>query len=146
MDSPALGAPPEGLLPLKDVVAPLALTLGGKGGGCGGGGADVVDRPDAVAADDVGEDLHPLLLLARVVGIEVNDLTVVKADAEALLDEHVTLFLLGEGRPPPLAISARRLPLRKGAAVVYQPLGVTEVDGGAGLPGGLVVGRQLGAY
>jgi len=88
MDSPALGPPAERILPLKDQITPLALGLGTTG--------EVVVGPDAVAADYLGQDLHPALLVLGVICVEVDDFAVVETNAEALLDEHVALFLLGE--------------------------------------------------
>lgn len=47
-------------------------------------------------SDCLAQDLHPSSLVFGGVGIEVNNFAISKADAEALLDKHVSLLLFGE--------------------------------------------------
>src|SRR3569833_1307795 len=138
VDAPALGSPAESIIALEDELAPHGLAPQA--------GRHVHFAADAVAADDLGQDLHPALLVLGRVRVEVDDLAVVEADAEALLYKHVALLLLGEGRAAAPTVLARRLLLRQSPSVINQPLGVRQIDRGTRLPRGLVVGRQLGAH
>lgn len=120
MNPPALGPTAECVLALEDKIAPLALGLGPAASG-----RDVVVRADAVAADHLGQDLHPALLVLSTVRVEVDDFAVIEADAESFLNEHVPFLLLGEGRPPALSVLGGGLLLCEGPAVVDQSLGIT---------------------
>jgi hypothetical protein len=100
----------------------------------------------AALADGLGQHLHPALLGCSAVGIKVDDLAVGEAHAEALLDKHVALLLLGEGAlAPAAAAAARHLLLQQRRAVVDQLGCLGQVDGGARLARRLVEGGQLGA-
>lgn len=131
-----LGTPAQRLLPLKNELAPFGL------------GASVADAvivtAHAIATDDFVQDLHPAVLVMGAVSIEVDDLAVVEADAEALFDKHVALFFLGEGRSPALTTLAGGLLLRERLAIIDQALRIGQIDSRAGLTGGFMVRRELG--
>ena len=97
-----------------------------------------------VLADHLRQSPHPAFLVRCAVGIEVDDLAVGEAHAEAFLDEHVAFFLGGEGGAPAVAALARHLLLHERGLVVDQLAGFGEVDGRARLPSGFVVCRELG--
>lgn len=91
------------------------------------------------AANDVGQDLHPAVLVLGSVSVEVDDFAVVEADSETLLDEHVALFFFGEGRTASLATLRDGLLLRERSPIIDEPLGVGKIDAGTRLTGGFVV-------
>lgn len=49
-------------------------------------------------ADSFREYFHPAILLCGAVGVEIDDLAVTEANAEAFLNEHVAFFLFRERR------------------------------------------------
>jgi hypothetical protein len=87
MNPPTLCASPERLLSLKDEVAPLPSpkTVG------------VVIHAAVAAAKDFPKYLHPAFLILGCVGIKVNDLAIVEADAKPFLNKHVAFFFFSEG-------------------------------------------------
>ena len=139
MHPPTLGPPPERVLALEHQLAPLAPVLGSDA-------VSVVGRRRHVAPNHLGQNTHPALLVRRRVGIKVDTLAIVEPDPEALLDKHVAVLLLGKCRPPPSSILARRLLFRQCLPVINEPLRVGKVNGSTRLPGGFVVGSELGAH
>lgn len=96
-----------------------------------------------VLPHDLGEHLHPSVLLRSAVGVEVNSFSVGEADTETLLHEHVPFFFLGEGRFPSSTRLARRLLLNQRRLVVNQLTRLGKIDGGTRLSCGFMVGSKL---
>lgn len=52
--------------------------------------------PRTLLPNTLIQHLHPALLILRAIRIEINDLTIRKADPESLFHEHVAFFLFRE--------------------------------------------------
>lgn len=134
----SLGAPTKRVLPLKDELTPLAL------GSRSAMNAFVIAW-ECIAADNILKDLHPSLLVLRVVGVKVDDLAIVEANTETLLNKHVAFFFLSKCGSATLAAFACRLLFSQSPTVVNKSLCICEIDGGAWLSCSLVISSQLGA-
>lgn len=132
----AFGTTAESILPLEDEFTPLAPRPRA---------GEILLRRDAVTVNDLGENLHPAVLVLSAVGIKVNDLAVVEANAETLFDEHIALFFLGKGRASTLPALARGLLFCERTTVINQPFSVGKVDCGARLSCCFVVCCELSA-
>jgi len=113
---PGLGFPAQTLFASENHVAPPALAI-------------------TFFAHASVEDFHPAFLVCGCIGVEVDDLSVVEADSEALFDEHVAFLFFCEAGLAALASLAAGFLLGESPAVVDQLAGVGEVDGCAGLAG-----------
>lgn len=89
--------------------------------------------------------MHPFILRRCRVGVEVNNFTVCEANSEAFLDEHVTLFLFGEGTASAASTFRRGLLLDECSLVIDQLRSFGQVDGGSRLSGSFMVRRELRA-
>lgn len=60
-------------------------------------------------SDRFGEYFHPAFLFSTTIRVEVNDLSIGKADPESLFDEHVALLFFGKRGLAATASLSRRL-------------------------------------
>lgn len=132
----SLGAAAKRIFSLENELTPLAL-------GSGTTVQGVIICTEAVTTDHIRQDLHPVLFIACVIGIKVDNLAIIESDAEALLNKHVALLFLRKCGAATLSILAGSLLLSQRATIVDEPLRIGEINGGTGLARGLMVGRQL---
>src|ERR1700733_9315807 len=93
-------------------------------------------------AHNFAKSLHPFILRRGRVSVEVYDLAIGEADAEALLDKHVALFFFCKGRPASSAL-CRDLLLRESGLVIDELGCFGEVNRGTRLECRFVISGQF---
>src|SRR5271154_2156827 len=92
--------------------------------------------------NNLAKNLHPFVLRRGRVSIEIYDLAIGEADAEALLDKHVALFFFRKGRPASSALRGDLL-LRESGLVIDELGGFGEVNRGTRLECRFVISGQF---
>ena len=101
-------------------------------------------RLGEVFAYDFRENLHPAILLSGAISIEVDGLSVSKADAETFFDKHVPLLFFSKGRFSPTFAFGRDIIAHESRLIINQLAGFGEIDGGSGLTRSFMVSGEFG--
>ena len=118
----------QGFLALEHQVAPTALSI------------------FSVFTDTSIENFHPAFFVGCSIGIEVDYFSVVEADAEPFLHEHVTFLFFCETGLASLASLSTGLFLRKSTTIVDELASIGKIDRSTRLTRRLVISGEFASH